>query len=35
MHVSIEFAFKNVLNGEREVISFKFDVGYHGGDDLR
>ena len=34
-HVSVEFAFKNVSNGEREVISFKFDSGYHGGNDLR
>ena len=35
MHVSVEFAFKNVSNGEREVITFKFDSGYHGGNDLR
>ena len=35
IHVSIECAFKNFFNGKREVISFKFDSGYHGGNDLR
>ena len=35
MHVSVEFAFKNVFNCEREVIYCKFDSGYHGCNDLR
>ena len=34
IHVSVELAFKNVFNGERVVISFKFESGYHGGNDL-
>ena len=35
IHVSVEFAFKNVSNGERDVMSFKFDSGYHGGNGVR
>ena len=35
IQVSVEFAFKNVYNGESDIISFKFDSGYHGGNDLR
>ena len=34
MHVSGEFAFKNVSNVERDVIYFKFDSGYNGGNAL-
>ena len=35
IHVSVEFVFKNLLNAEKEFMSFTFDSGYHGGNDLR
>ena len=31
----LNLPFKYVFNGERVVISFTFDSGYHGGNDLR